>query len=373
MKKIKGFISLILILLCILFITKDTLSISEWYNKYNLLQIIPFNSVQTTSYITLNNIEKDEVKEIALENGEGIAVSYLMEKDNKVYFGGYGSSNNIYQYDYTKKEIVNLGKIDSKYESINPFSQNLFISLNNGYGKDGGYNSGFCYLENKWICNDIRDSDFQIVNGAVYKDYIYALAIPTNINDKASRIIKFNKEFEILEETYLNTYELIDNMIYFYQYNDRLFLIGVDSLLGYLKIVEVDENLQITNIKKYNDLEALKYKTCTPYSIYEKSEGEFYIELSCESGNSSIIQENDNYILSINLKLDNYISYNINNQLIKGVDFLNKIIFTQDTDWKSNSKIKFHIYDLNMNHLNTIELEQQKIPILIDVSSYLIN
>ena len=103
--------------------------------------------------------------------------------------------------------------------------------------------------------NKLLYSDFQIVNGAVYKDYIYALAIPTNINDKASRIIKFNKEFEILEETYLNTYELIDNMIYFYQYNDRLFLIGVDSLLGYLKIVEVDENLQITNIKKYNDLE----------------------------------------------------------------------------------------------------------------------
>ncbi len=33
MKKIIGFISLILILLCILFITKDTLSISEWYNR----------------------------------------------------------------------------------------------------------------------------------------------------------------------------------------------------------------------------------------------------------------------------------------------------------------------------------------------------
>ena len=152
MKKNLFGVIIVTIILIVGFILIGYNTLLKQPKDFEVLQILS-NDLYTPSYLLYSNGNGEIIDKVKLPKGEGVGYSVLRQTRNIVYFDSYPETSTILSYDNQTQSLNKVGTIAQKYERINPYSENLFIVINNGFAADGeAYNSGFCYLEDSWKC-----------------------------------------------------------------------------------------------------------------------------------------------------------------------------------------------------------------------------
>lgn len=143
--------------------------------EFSSLQIIP-NDYYTRSYLVYGNSSGEIIDNQKLPKGKGVGYSSLRQVGNRVYFDAYPEISTILTYNTQTHTLDEMATLDRKYESINPYSEQLAVMINGGFLGDGeSYRSGICYLDESWECLDL-ESNLHIWTGTVFKDKIYVYA-----------------------------------------------------------------------------------------------------------------------------------------------------------------------------------------------------
>ena len=384
MKKNLFGVIIVTIILIVDFILIGYNTLLKQPKDFEVLQILS-NDLYTPSYLLYSNGNGEIIDKVKLPKGEGVGYSVLRQTRNIVYFDSYPETSTILSYDNQTQSLNKVGTIAHKYERINPYSENLFIVINNGFAADGeAYNSGFCYLEDSWKCFEL-ESNLHIWNGVVFKDKIYVYAnsaqpiLDENKNISGEeKILIYDKNFNLLSSIDVNEDLLLArDIIYFYPYKDNLFLLGEGLNTGEFTIKQVDENLEVKTQVNYSETNSKDRNLCTPLSFFEEEEGKLYLEISCEKskeseGYESTRYQEDNLLLKLdfdNLGSDNTPMIEIGDSRIVGVNFETNTILTQERLDKSSLN-SITVYNLDFEYQRTIEVERfdNRMPTLVDIS-----
>ena len=279
--------------------------------EFSSLQIIP-NDYYTRSYLVYGNSSGEIIDNQKLPKGKGVGYSSLRQVGNRVYFDAYPEISTILTYNTQTHTLDEMATLDRKYESINPYSEQLAVMINGGFLGDGeSYRSGICYLDESWECLDL-ESNLHIWTGTVFKDkiYVYADAAYPQFDEndniiREEKILIYDKGFNQIASIDVNEeLNLGRDVIYFYPYQDSLFLLGEGLETGQFTILEVDEQVQVKSRLSFAETNNEARNLCTPLSFFEEDKGNLILELACDKAKGSVgydparVQE-DNLLLKL--------------------------------------------------------------------------
>ncbi|BEH91458.1 MAG: hypothetical protein HFE54_00955 [Turicibacter sp.] len=357
-------------------------SATEFSAKYIVSQD-PYNNsvlVTTDDQGRVKNYEEFPVE-------TGIEYSYLKQLGQQVYFDGYIAKTPSF-YDYDTKEITTLPTLNKIYDVINPFSQQLFLTVNGGFAEEGLYNSGACYLADEWVCKEF-ESELAIRNGVMFnnKIFLYANTASPELDEDDNLIIEEKILVYDLSFNLLYSCDIRDNLgindgpIEFYHANNKLFIFGTDEENGSFMILEVDENLTIQKKVSYPETDSKEREQCVPASRFSLSDDELFLEVLCNKSSEASdyqkgLYQEDNLLLKIDLndiENANYEVFLYGDKRMAGFDFQNQIILLENRLYEGEN-IELDVYDANFSKLGTTTLESldSRTPTLVDISMDLI-
>ncbi len=350
--------------------------------EFSSLQIIP-NDYYTRSYLVYGNSSGEIIDNQKLPKGKGVGYSSLRQVGNRVYFDAYPEISTILTYNTQTHTLDEMATLDRKYESINPYSEQLAVMINGGFLGDGeSYRSGICYLDESWECLDL-ESNLHIWTGTVFKDkiYVYADAAYPQFDEndniiREEKILIYDKGFNQIASIDVNEeLNLGRDVIYFYPYQDSLFLLGEGLETGQFTILEVDEQVQVKSRLSFAETNNEARNLCTPLSFFEEDKGNLILELACDKAKGSVgydparVQE-DNLLLKLDFNhLDSTSPAikEIGEDRTVGVNFETNTLLTINR-LDSSTINSVHVYNLDFDFQEIRELEKfdHRLPMLID-------
>ncbi len=357
-------------------------STTEFGAKYILSQ----NPYKNSFLVTTDNQGKvKNYEELPVETG--VEYSYLKQLGQKVYFDGYIAKTPSY-YDYDAKEVTTLPTLNKIYDVINPFSQQLFLTVNGGFAEEGLYNSGACYLTDEWICKEF-ENELAIRNGVMFnnKIFLYANTASPELDEDENLIIEEKILVYDLFFNLLNSYDINDDLgikygpIEFYQANNKLFIFATDEENGSFMMLEVDEHLNIQKKASYLETSSREREQCVPASRFSHGEDELFLEVLCNKSSEAQdyqkgLYQEDNLLLKIDLndiENGNYKVFSYGDKRIAGFDFQNQIILLENRLYEGET-IELDVYDTTFSKIGTTVVENldSRTPTLVDISMDLI-
>lgn len=349
---------------------------------FSSIQIIP-NDYYTRSYLVYGDSSGEIIDKVKLPKRKGVGYSSLRQTGNTVYFDAYPEISTILTYNTQTQTLDELMTLDKKYESINPYSEQLAVIINGGFSGDGeSYRSGICYLDESWECLDL-ESNLHIWTGTTFKDkiYVYADAAYPQFDEndniiREEKILIYDKEFNQVASIDVNEeLNLGRDVIYFYPYQDSLFLLGEGLETGQFTILEVDEQVQVKSRLSFAETNNEARNLCTPLSFFEEDKGNLILELACDKAKGSegydpaTVQE-DNLLLKLDFNhLDSTSPAikEIGEHRSVGVNFETDQLLTLNRVGKS-SVHSVHVYNLDFEFQEVREIEKfdHRLPTLID-------
>lgn len=350
--------------------------------EFSSLQIIP-NDYYTRSYLVYGNSSGEIIDNQKLPKGKGVGYSSLRQVGNTVYFDAYPEISTILTYNTQTHTLDEMATLDRKYESINPYSEQLAVIINGGFSGDGeSYRSGICYLDESWECLDL-ESNLHIWTGTVFKDkiYVYADAAYPQFDEndniiREEKILIYDKGFNQIASIDVNEeLNLGRDVIYFYPYQDSIFLLGEGLETGEFTILEVDEDVRVKSQISFTETNNEARNLCTPLSFFEEDKGNLILELACDKAKGSVgydpamVQE-DNLLLKLdfnNLKSFSHSIKEIGEHRTVGVNFeTNTLLTINRVDSSTINSV--HVYNLDFDFQGIRELEKfdNRLPTLID-------
>ena len=350
--------------------------------EFSSLQIIP-NDYYTRSYLVYGNSSGEIIDNQKLPKGKGVGYSSLRQVGNRVYFDAYPEISTILTYNTQTHTLDEMATLDRKYESINPYSEQLAVMINGGFLGDGeSYRSGISYLDESWECLDL-ESNLHIWTGTVFKDkiYVYADAAYPQFDEndniiREEKILIYDKGFNQIASIDVNEeLNLGRDVIYFYPYQDSLFLLGEGLETGQFTILEVDEQVQVKSRLSFAETNNEARNLCTPLSFFEEDKGNLILELACDKAKGSVgydparVQE-DNLLLKLDFNhLDSTSPAikEIGEHRTVGVNFETNTLLTINR-LDSSTINSVHVYNLDFDFQEIRELEKfdHRLPMLID-------
>lgn len=350
--------------------------------EFSSLQIIP-NDYYTRSYLVYGNSSGEIIDNQKLPKGKGVGYSSLRQVGNRVYFDAYPEISTILTYNTQTHTLDEMATLDRKYESINPYSEQLAVIINGGFSGDGeSYRSGICYLDESWECLDL-ESNLHIWTGTVFKDkiYVYADAAYPQFDEndniiREEKILIYDKGFNQIASIDVNEeLNLGRDVIYFYPYQDSIFLLGEGLETGEFTILEVDEDVRVKSQISFTETNNEARNLCTPLSFFEEDKGNLILELACDKAKGSVgydparVQE-DNLLLKLDFNhLDSTSPAikEIGEHRTVGVNFETNTLLTINR-LDSSTINSVHVYNLDFDFQEIRELEKfdHRLPMLID-------
>ncbi len=345
------------------------------FDSYEIIQLITSDPYNDESYLIYSNSDGKIIGNKVFAEENGVSISALKQKNDIVYFGSYPQKSTIQSYNYKTHSIEKLGKISTKYENINPYSENLIITLNNGFSEDmQSYNTGFCYLERDWKCLEMESEDFIVVNGIVFNEkiFLHTVSVNPSIGNSQELVKIYDKDFNFLSEVSVTSLGLEGSIVHFYKNANQLFLLGMDLISGEFSAIEVDSDLKIIDQRDYPESHPSERELCIPNAFLEQEEGLLYVELVCQKKQSSTLSEQDNLLIKIDFddlgNKENDILF-MGNNLVRGADFSRDIILLQDGKIRSEDTNVISLYTADFQMKSSIEIEKFHTynPTLIDI------
>ena len=341
--------------------------------NFEIIQLTSRTTFDKSSYLVLADGEGQIIGHRKFSDDKGIATGYITQVGNLVYFTNNSPGlENVLVYDYSTHSLQDHGHVGLEFpgfEYINPFSEKPFVTVNIGFG-ERGYQTGIGFLDNgEWKFLE-RDDKLEFRSGIVYQDKIYVYGANGEPPFDGDKILVYDKSFNQINEVDLfDELSLSHANLNFYIYQGRLFLMG-EGKSRELSIVEVTESLQIKSAVHYPDL-----KFFSPCLIAEEEPGILYLELAFHGDDGKELYQGGASLIRIDfedLRANVFDELPLTGYLL-GINFEAGSIFVQEGSPRTEMN-RVSIYDLQFNHLKTLEIEKYKglMPHIIDINKEII-